>query len=152
MVKIFEKFRFWSNFRKILILVKFSKNLDFGQNFLRVFQFMVRIIFGKFRFRSKFSNNFRNFVRKFLAKIFDFGKIFEIFRFLVKFFENFRFCSNFPKIYVFGQIIGKFLFWWRFSKISELFENYKKFRFWSSFRNISILFKILVKFSIKCRF
>ena len=35
----FEKFRFYSNFRKISILVKFSKIFDFGQNFRKKLDF-----------------------------------------------------------------------------------------------------------------
>ena len=80
--KKIKKFRFQSNFRKMLIYVKFSKQFDFDE------------ILEKFRFCTKFSKNlefFENFgnfsfwpnFRKMsiLVKIFDFFLKFAIFWF-----------------------------------------------------------------------
>ena len=48
-----EKFRFCQIFEKISILVKFSKNFDFGHNFRKNFEF-GQIFSKKFRFWSIF--------------------------------------------------------------------------------------------------
>ena len=52
LMKIVEKSRFWSNFRKISIDVKLSKNPDFGQNFRKIP--ILVIIFEKSRFCLNF--------------------------------------------------------------------------------------------------
>ena len=79
------------------ILVKFSKNFDFGQNFPRIpGKFRTISIFVKFSKNFYFGQNFENYVcgkiieKKFdfwtkfykIATNFDFSEIFDKFRFL----------------------------------------------------------------------
>ena len=114
----FENFDFGQNlwkFRKILILVKFSKNFAFGHKFRfpsKIWKkFRISEIFEKYGFWSNlrknldFGQNFRKF-RKFpisvkFSKKFDFGQIFEKISIYVKFFEKFRCWFNFPKNFFF---------------------------------------------------
>ena len=49
LVKIFEKFRFWSIFMKILILVKIHENLDFAKNCRK-----IKILVNIYRKKSRF--------------------------------------------------------------------------------------------------
>ena len=70
----------FGKFRKISILVKFSRNLDFGQ------------IFEKFRFRWNIRKNFdfRQNIQKF-RKNFDFDLIFRKISIFLENFEKFGF-------------------------------------------------------------
>ena len=80
-LKFHNKYRFWSNYWKISILVKISKK--------------IRFIFEIF-FRKKN----RNFLVKFFSKNFDIGQYFRKLS-IFDFFENlekFRFWSKFGKI------------------------------------------------------
>ena len=108
-LKFHNKYRFWSNYWKISILVKISKK--------------IRFIFEIF-FRKKN----RNFLVKFFRKISILVNIFENFRFLIfsKISKNFvfgqnleklRFCSNFRKLFDFRKNCGKFRFSLNFPKI-----------------------------------
>ena len=128
LVKIFEKFRVPSNFRKISILVKFMKknrfwwklwkNFDFGKNFRKFRKIPISLIFSnnelsqineKIRFWSKFSKN--SIWVKFSQK----------FRFRSTFSKNFDFSQNFEKI----SILLKFL---------EMSISVKTFDFGQNFR------------------
>ena len=115
-----RKIPIFQNFRKISIWVKSLKNFDFGQ------------IFEKFRFWSKFFKifdlfeNFEKFRFRFFVKIFHNFRCIRKLRtisILVKFSKNSDFGQNFENN-VRGQIFEKNL---DFRKIFE------KFRFWSKF-------------------
>ena len=111
----FEKFRFWSNFRKISILVKISNQFGFLENFEKK-SILVKI-FEKFRFQSNFLKNF------------DFGQNFRKIS-IIKFSKKFRFWSNFRKNFDFGQNFRKKLDFSKiFEKISIVVKNFVKFRF-----------------------
>ena len=174
--KNFEKFRFYSHYRKISILVKFSKKVRFWSNFRKI-SISVQI-FEKFRFCRKFSEIFD----------FDFGQNFEIISILVTIFKNcekFRFNSNFRKINLvkltkefdfgrskfsknldFGKIFEKKIafaklfeknirFCWKFSKISKksnFTEIFEKFQIKSNFRKFSIFLGKLRTISISFKF
>ena len=118
--KFFEKFRFWSNFRRITFLVKFSKRKSI---LIKILEILKNVDFSS-NFRKKFSKNF------------DFG---QNLRKIPIFFQNFRKISIWVKSlenFDFGQIFEKFRFWSKFFKIFDLFENLEKFRCWSNFRKL----------------
>ena len=118
MVKIFEKFRFKSNFRqkirlesnfrKISILVKFSKYFDFFEKFEKL-SISIGQNFRKSSILMKFSKKFR-----FWSK---FSKISTS----VKFSQKFRFWSNFRKRWILVKFSKNFDFFYReVGKISIL--------------------------------
>ena len=59
LVKVFEKFRYVRLFRKISILVTFSKNFRFWSQFSKNFDFFMDLI--KFSKKFDFGQNFRIF-------------------------------------------------------------------------------------------
>ena len=87
--KFFEKFRFFRKFRKISILLKFSKIFRFWLKFFQNLRFIGN--FEKFRSWSNFR---KNSVLVKISKNFDFGQIFEKFRLWSKFR---KFWSNYRK-------------------------------------------------------
>ena len=145
--EIFRKIQFWSNFRKISILLKnfekfrfikskknyvfvqisekisiFAKiveNLDFGQ------------IFEKFRCCSKFSK---------ISKNFDFGHIFEKLKFGQVFEKKFILVRIFFKIFDLFEIFQKILV--KLSKNFDFVEKFPLISIYRKFRKISILVKI----------
>ena len=156
---IFEKFRFWSNFRKNFTFRQkfsqifenfkkfdFSNNLDFFPKFRNI---SILVMLEEFRFRSKFSKHFDFFEN--LEKIW-FCQIFEKISIWDKIDENFekcRFLSNFPKKIRFWLISEKFRFWsnilkkfrfgWKFSKnfdfLSKISKNFDFGKIFEKFRN-----------------
>ena len=114
LVKIFEKFRLKSNFRK---------NFDFGQIFKN---FKFKRIFRNFGKKRKFFVKFPISVK--FSNIFDFSQICE---------KKFDFGQNFRQISIFVKFSKKI------SIFTKIFENFEKFRFYSNYRKISkILTKI----------
>ena len=129
LVKIFEKFRFWSNFRKLRVWSKFPKN------FVNFEKFGLGLNFRKFSILFKFSKIsilVKISIFSKLSKNIDLGQIFEKFRFWSKlpknfnFFEKFWFCSNFLKISILVKMNEKFRFFLENVDIGQIFE---KFRF-----------------------
>ena len=134
MVKILTKnLDFWSKFffRKISILVKFSKNFDFVKNY--VFEKKNSIFQNrKFRKISKFIENFRRISFRKFRKISIWVKIFEkIWDLGQNFRQNFSILVN-RKISILVKLSENF-FGQNFLKFSK---NFEKFRFGSNFRKI----------------
>ena len=162
-MKLFEKFRFWSNFRKISILVKISKIFGFFENYRKI---SILDEFSKITFLDKLSKQISISV-----KIFedfhnaDFSQnFFEIFRFWFeicekfRFWSKFRFCWNFGKNFDFGQNCRiNYVFVYISEKISIMVKLLQKvgqiFDFWSKFSKNSgfghIFEKNFVKLSKK---
>ena len=142
-----DKKRFWtlnvfSNFRKISIYVKLSKNPDFGQNFRKI------AIFVKIEENFKFVKIFDT--SQFYSKHLDFGPNFQKSRFWSKLLKKSWLKSKFSKYLDFsqknsdfGQNLWKSWYWSKFSKnpeFGQIFEkillmsmNIRKSRFWSYF-------------------
>ena len=153
MLEIFENLDFARNCRSSRFSWKYSKNLDFGWNFLEIY-----ILVEIFKYLD-FGRNFRKsrFWLKFLINL-DFGwnfrksghwsKFTKIAILVEIFFFNLHFGRNFRKNLPFGRILGKSRFWSKFSKISILVEIFENLYFGRNFRKISISDDIFWKISI----
>ena len=150
-------FDFGEIFRKISILVKFSKKIWFWWNYLKKFSIFFIRFYSKFRKKIDFGQNFQKF---------DFSQIFEKISNWVKFSKNFDFFEKFEKfrfksISIFSKMFKTSDFGQIFEKISSLvkisnkfdfFENFEKFRILSIFKKISILVRIFLKFQFWSKF
>ena len=145
----FQKIRIWWKYSKNIYFVKIFEYVDFGDDF-EISRFwskfsklwIVDKIFGKSPFASNVSNHL------------DFGQIFE----------KSQFMSNFRKIRIFVNILQKWRFWSKSLKVSifakpfeipRLVKIFLNLSFGQNFRKIANLGKIgekLVKFFDKFRF
>ena len=145
----FEKFRFWSNFRKISILVKIYEKFRCFRNISICVKFSKNSIFVKINKKIDVFENFEtfrfgsNFLKisiwvKFSKKNWfwsKFSKFFDKFRFKSKFRQISILGPNFLKISIFfenfdlGQIIESVRIGSKYSTNFDFFENFEKFRF-----------------------
>ena len=129
-----KNFDFVPNFQKMSILVEFSKKFRFWSKFsinscfFRKFSILVKF-WQKFQF---WSNVPKLWAWSNLQKKFDFGLIFEKFRFCSKFSNNFDLSQIFEEISILVKFSKKkILFFGKFSKITKnsgftkLFEKFK---------------------------
>ena len=140
---IVKKFRFWSIFMEISILVKISENLDFGQNCRK------NLDLGHHFWKISILVNIFGNLDLGLVKIehnVDFSQIFKRLWFWSNFYKKTRFGSNFSKILISVEIIvktsnlveifEKSRFWWKLSKIVDFGQKLPKCRFWSKLMKI----------------